>query len=114
MKHLTFLIILFVYASAGKAQSQQTVCGIFYSYDANGERIQRKYNCIYDGPAHPTDKPLYGVIYPNPTAGPFAVELNEFVLSVVMTVSNINGEQLSSVSRSQCWEISGDISPYAP
>ena len=61
MKKLFFFIAFTIVSVAGYCQLGQPKCGIYYSYDQNGQRVLREYDCkqAYD---EGTDKVLF-----NPT-----------------------------------------------
>lgn len=111
---ILFFAFLAFFVNAAHAQfSGAPVCGIYYSYDANGARILREDKCV-SIPDHADPAfPFSGVLYPNPTSGPFTVGFNELVQSASMTVSTIEGVVVATASMGEGYEIEGSISGRA-
>ncbi len=102
MKTALMLLLLALAGNTASAQSNPPVCGIYYDYNAVGQRIKRSYDCraIPDGGGGHTpggggstsrmappgregavlstpEKLSSGIeVYPNPTAGPYTIALS--------------------------------------
>jgi hypothetical protein len=108
---ILFFTLLTFFTNGADAQifSSTPVCGIYYSYDANGARIQRKDDCKGLEDASHNDKALNGVLYPNPTSGSFTVAFNELVRSATISITTIDGLAIATLSMDEGYEIDGNI-----
>ena len=114
MKKLFFFIAFTIVSVAGYCQLGQPKCGIYYSYDQNGQRVLREYDCKQAYDEGPEKVPFNPSLYPNPTNGPFTVALNELVASATMSVYGIGGEYIAAFEMEEGYEMSYDISGQVP
>ncbi len=89
MKYTLLLVFLLLAGSPLYAQNftppppKPPVCGIYYDYDAAGQRTKRSYDCRVPNDGNPTLPPIKEPsslpirLYPNPTGGPYTVEFLE-------------------------------------
>lgn len=112
MKKLFVIFALLATGIPGYSQLNQPVCGIYYTYDANGQRILREDKCVsnYDNPTHMN--PFNGILYPNPTVGPFTVGFNERVAHFRLSVYTIDGTLVGIIEGEQAYEAHYDLSDY--
>ena len=119
MKQTLFLFLIVLLAGSVKAQPpvikpDDELCGIYYSYDQNGQRVLREYDCKQAYDEGPEKVPFNPSLYPNPTNGPFTVALNELVASATMSVYGIGGEYIAAFEMEEGYEMSYDISGQVP
>ena len=122
MKYLTTLLFAAIFL-AKHATAQTIYCGLTYSYDAAGNRIQRIVTADCD-PGHRmmvvTDtttidsikEGLKEILFPNPTTGQVSVVFNTPVAEAQITVTDNLGRQLYSTTASGT-SIPLDISRFA-
>ena len=106
------------------AQFSHAYCGLIYTYDNAGNRIQRSENPCSDDSrmlvmADTINKDslstqnLQETLYPNPTAGPFYVVFNNNVSDAQLTITDNLGRQVYNAFVSGA-TIPVDISAFSP
>ncbi|HQE12805.1 MAG TPA: hypothetical protein PLQ78_08660 [Flavipsychrobacter sp.] len=114
MKHLLLIIaILFCIDNNVFAQgiNNDPICGIWYDYDAAGQRIKRYYEC--KDPYNQEGQVRFPIgvnIFPNPTDGGVTGVTDETMDELSMTIYNIGGILVTSTSCTECNHLSLDIS----
>ena len=117
MKQTLFLFLMVLVSGSVKAQPPVTgtVCGIYYSYDANGQRTLRKYDCIGPEITSPVaTNPFNGIVYPNPTMGKTTIGFNELVQLAKLTIYRIDGVLLDELSQGESYEMVYDFTDQVP
>jgi len=92
----------------------QVTCKIKYSYDANGQRTKRVYECSdpkYSEDLHGTFRPI---AYPNPNDGVFTVSFEELVRSARIIVNNMEGVMIAQYSMEEGYDRDIDIRYAVP
>jgi hypothetical protein len=115
------ILICFIFLPKTNAQTGvETDCGVTYSYDAVGNRIQRapivcgfdtRMLVVTDSTKNTTNQQLTEALYPNPTGGPVSVVFNTPVMEAKVTIIDYLGRQLYSATVSGT-NIPLDLSHY--
>jgi hypothetical protein len=120
---LIIFIMVLVFPFRNFAQTlPSNTCGIVYSYDASGNRVQQKYVCnnglrMYK-PEQDTIHESIAVakqvnaLYPNPTTGFFKVTFTQPLKDAVVIIYDINGRVVSRFKKSGD-EVAFNISSFA-
>jgi hypothetical protein len=117
----SFIIACFCFQNAN-AQTSSTYCGLSYSYDDAGNRIQRivtadcsdhhEMMVVTDTTTKDSVSALTETLYPNPTSGLFYMVFNNAINDAQLVISDNLGRQLMSTTISGN-TIPMDISTYA-
>ncbi len=116
MKSIFLLIFLLLSGISLYAQwGGGPVCGIYYSYNANGERIQKKYDCVEPGTEGPAEiGSFHPVLYPNPTQGPIVVDYNELVSFATVSIYTIDGMHVAFLESGEGYSFHYDFADQVP
>jgi hypothetical protein len=114
-----FILLLLLACGLARHANAQTVCGIQYTYDEDGNRIIRDYGCVTrpgpNDPAPVIDPTIVKSIYPNPTTGVFHAEFSEPLSQVFFSITTIDGAMIEEREVAEEVNIvTFDIGAYAP
>lgn len=116
------LISILLISSSGLLHGQSfpsNTCGLVYTYDAAGNRTQRKYICNNGSPegritiSHAEMETVQQVtaLYPNPTTGVFKLTFTKALKTGRVSILDVNGRSLKQFNASGN-EIVFDVSGY--
>lgn len=103
---IILLFICLAAAMAGYAQSLPlNTCGIVYSYDAAGNRTQRKYVCNNARLAYAPESKTEAIeqvttLYPNPTTGRFKITFTQALQNATVVLTDVSGRVIEQSQKS--------------